>query len=58
MAKIASKSIANKRAQQQTTTRRNIQEEIRAKAYGLWLKRGKPLGDALKDWLAAERELT
>lgn len=58
MAKIATKLTASKQRQDQPTTRRNLKEEIRAKAYSLWQERGKPYGDDLNDWFAAERELT
>jgi hypothetical protein len=32
-------------------------EQIAARAYQLWEKRGKPQGTELDDWLQAEREL-
>jgi hypothetical protein len=32
-------------------------EQIAERAYGLWLSRGAPDGDAFSDWLRAESEL-
>jgi Protein of unknown function (DUF2934) len=34
------------------------EQEIRIRAYGLYLQRGGQLGSELEDWLQAERELT
>lgn len=35
----------------------DITEKIRAKAYELFLKRGKAPGHAMEDWIQAEREV-
>ncbi|MGB9625457.1 MAG: DUF2934 domain-containing protein, partial [Phycisphaerae bacterium] len=33
------------------------EEQIRRRAYELWLARGRKPGDPVRDWLQAEREL-
>ncbi len=34
-----------------------LQEEIRRRAYQIWEERGRSDGEALHDWLRAEREI-
>jgi len=39
-------------------TRSTREQEIRIRAYEIYLQRGEQAGNELEDWLQAERELT
>lgn len=54
MAKMNSTSTAMRRSTQ-TVSGGNVNELIRKKAYELYEKRGRKGGNALSDWLEAER---
>jgi len=41
----------------QTASNGNLQEEIRRRAYELYLQRGSTPGNESDDWLVAEREV-
>ena len=44
--------------QLEATRARPTQEDIATRAYQIYVQRGEAEGDALGDWLRAERELT
>jgi len=35
----------------------SVRAAVERRAYGLWEARGRPVGDHLSDWLAAEEEV-
>ncbi len=41
-----------------TATERNLEEQIRTRAYELYEERGREEGHDLEDWLQAEAEIT
>jgi hypothetical protein len=51
---VSSSSAAQK---PQTTSHHPTQEEIALRAYLIYLKRGGAPGNALEDWIQAERQL-
>jgi hypothetical protein len=42
---------------QQTSSNGNLEEQIRRRAYEIFLERGSAPGDESEDWLVAEREV-
>lgn len=51
------KGALQKEAQQAIVTQEPTAEQIRERAYGIYLARNGGPGDELQDWLDAEREL-
>lgn len=45
-------------AKQTTEPARDLQEQIRCRAYGLYVERGRHDGHGLDDWLQAQSEVT
>jgi hypothetical protein len=43
--------------QQPTTTKMPTHEQISVRAYEKWVKRGRPCGTHVQDWLESEMEL-
>jgi len=46
-----------KRAPKTSSTRQVTEDEVRIRAFEIYLARGPGSGDAVSDWLKAEREL-